>query len=104
MNIEQFDRLRAALAKDCEITGVLMDDNGRTCALGCIAREMGIELAANTALSMSNGFNIFVGLQRALGISLADVVQIMRANDESPTIAARRARVLAVWDTLRPTE
>lgn len=42
MNQDQYEKARKVLSEDCEITIVLMDSYGRTCAIGGLAKAAGV--------------------------------------------------------------
>ena len=95
---EQIERAKAIVMKDCKGAGRLVDDYGRTCALGALGRAAGL---SDYELHLDRDY-VKIGkvLHTTFGLSAKVFWKIIDANDTNNTPKERRKAVCAVLDTV----
>ena len=102
MNNLSLDSALELIAHDCEIMGLLMDEEGRTCAVGCLAKALGVpdeELIAKADSEEVRGIvNSWLRVTAdALDVELfIDAGDVMTVNDSCSIIDERRERIRTV--------
>lgn len=97
MNQEQYEAARGVITADCEITGKLMDEQGRTCAIGGLAKAAGVE--DRYLVYRGASYEADKAIKEVFDIDPALRSKLMHANDRRPILRyLRRRKVVKVLD------
>ena len=97
MNSEQKERIKQIIENDCMAAGVLLNEDGETCAIGALLIAAGEQLEV--------GIRVVAGAQGAtlfetFGIGYLALRTIMSLNDDNRTPALRRSAIIKYLDTI----
>lgn len=103
MTKRQYQHARRLLKQDCQLKGQYMDDEGNTCAIGCLGLAAGVK---PRTLRKYGGQPIswLAGLSRAIkrkfGLDWEQQLDIQRNNDCTFYVRRRRSLVVRCLDQL----
>lgn len=91
-----------AIKSDCMISGLHMDDEGNTCAIGMLALKAGVAKRTVQRASGSILANppLYRAIEKKFGLSVDQQSDVQRLNDMWSTPAPRRKSILAYLKTL----
>lgn len=98
MDKAQYEAARKVILNDCEIVGRLMDKEGRTCAVGGLAKAAGVPDSVLTEDGWSS--KVYTPIEDTFGIGNYTVAVLMGANDGTARedLKGRRKAVLRALD------
>ena len=105
MNKQQYERAHGLLAKDCEVAEEYFAAGGKTCAIGCLLKAVGITSLTSDQNETAVYFldvEVLAKLCQEFGLTLGELRMIQEANDsEILDVERRRAAVLGRLDRFR---
>lgn len=105
MTKRQYKRAIALIKKDCQINGRYVDQDGNTCAIGCLALDAGVREAT---LLKKNTEPIYwfkwayLRIKSKFGLDLEAQEQIQSLNDTSRNPKSRRRKIVHYLKSLLP--
>lgn len=96
MNAKQLELAITSIGGDCDISGYMKDEEGKTCAIGGLAESAGIRTG-----KWNNRFDTVIGgVRKFYGLSDIQVYEIMNINDTYAKPTTRRKHIVKYLNNL----
>ena len=95
MNIEQRASVIEILQNDCQITGVFINNQGETCAVGALAKAAGItDDYLHYHAGVLDSQKLCRAIKEKFGLSRQQLLEIQSTNDSAPIMITNAKRLV----------